>query len=224
MAWGMRNITLCIFGSSIMEGRIGADKVSDRWYNILQSRLSERFPAICFPIINSAVGGESTRECMARFDSAVLAYNPDYCIFMIGGNNHDCARPERILREGELEQLMADFLKRLPKKTTPIGVVLNQCVNKWHCATNNPVFQTYLKQYGGLDEALEIEREKFRNFIRDNNWHSLDLYNLFETDPGKYILHEDGIHLSKTGHELFALKMFELMERIILNENKGLTT
>ena len=224
MAWGMRNITLCIFGSSIMEGRIGADKASERWYNILQARLSERFPAICFPFINGAVGGESTRECMSRFDRDVLAYNPDYCLFMIGGNNHDCARPERILREGELEQLMSDFAERLPERTTPIGVVINQCVNKWHSETNNPVFQEYLKEYGGLDEALEIEREKFRNFIREHKWHSLDLYKLFVADPGKYILHEDGIHLSKAGHELFALKMFELIERIILNENKEQTT
>ena len=222
MAWGMRNITLCIFGSSIMEGRIGADKASERWYNILQARLSERFPEICFPIVNGAVGGESTRECMARFDRDVLAYNPDYCLFMIGGNNHDCALPERILRDGELEQLMAEFAERLPKKTTPIGVIINPCVNEWHCVTKNPVFQEYLKQYGGLDEALEIERDKFRKFIRKHNWHSLDLYKLFESDPGKYILHGDGIHLSKAGHELFAVKMFELMERAILNQNSDI--
>jgi len=80
----------------------GADKASDRWYNILQAKLSERFPAICFPVVNGAVGGESTRECMARFDREVLAYNPDYCLFMIGGNNHDCSRPERTKHGGHI--------------------------------------------------------------------------------------------------------------------------
>ena len=105
----MKNVVISIFGSSIMEGRIGADKVADRWYNILQAKLAERFPAICFSIINGAVGGESTRECMARFNNAVIAYNPDYCLFMIGGNNHDCRHPERILAEGELEKLMDKF-------------------------------------------------------------------------------------------------------------------
>ncbi|MDD5677636.1 MAG: SGNH/GDSL hydrolase family protein [Kiritimatiellae bacterium] len=211
----MKNVVVSIFGSSIMEGRIGVDKAADRWYNILQAKLSERFPAICFPIINGAVGGESTRECMARFDRDVLAYNPDYCLFMIGGNNHDCERPERILVENELERLMDEFAERLPKKTTPIGVILNPCVNEWHFATKNPAFRKYLKQYGGLDQALEVEREKFRKFIREHNWRILDLYRLFESDPGKYILHADGIHLSKAGHGLFAEKMFERMEKMI---------
>ncbi len=215
MAWGMKNVVISIFGSSIMEGRIGADVASDRWYNILQAKLSERFPEICFPVVNGSVGGESTRECMARFDRDVLAYNPDYCLFMVGGNNHDCERPERILAEGELEQLMDEFAERLPKKTTPIGVIINQCVNEWHCATKKPAFQEYLKQCGGLDEGLEIEREKFRKFIRKQSWRSLDLYKLFESDPGKHVLHEDGIHLSKTGHRCFAEKMFELLEELI---------
>ena len=213
MAWGMKNVVISIFGSSIMEGRIGADLAADRWYNLLQSRLSERFPTICFSFVNGAVGGESTRECMARFDRDVLAYNPDYCLFMIGGNNHDCERPERILAEGELEQLMEEFAKRLPKRTTPIGVILNPCVNEWHFVTTCPAFQEYLRPYGGLNEELEVEREKFRKFIREHNWLSLDLYQLFESDPGKYILHADGIHLSKAGHRFFAEKMFELMEK-----------
>ena len=153
MAWGMKNVVISIFGSSIMEGRIGADKASDRWYNILQAKLSERFPAICFPVVNGAIGGESTRECMARLDRDVVAYNPGYCLFMIGGNNHDCERPERILAEGELEKLMDEFVKRIPKKTTSIGVILNPCVNEWHGATKNPAFQEYLKQYGEIGRA-----------------------------------------------------------------------
>ncbi len=211
----MQNIIISIFGSSIMEGRIGTDKVADRWYNILQAKLAERFPSICFSIINGAVGGESTRECMARFNSAVLAYNPDYCLFMIGGNNHDARHPERILVEGELEKLMSEFSERLPAKTTPIGVILNQCLNERHFATKHPAFQEYLKQYGGLDEALEVEREKFRNFIRKHNYRSLDLHKLFAHNPEQYVRHEDGVHLNQAGHRLFAEKMFELMEQLI---------
>ncbi len=212
MAWGMKNVVISIFGSSIMEGRIGADKASERWYNVLHAMLSERFPETCFAIINAAVGGESTRECMARFDRDVLAYNPDYCLFMIGGNNHDCERPGRILAEGELEALMGDFAARLPGKTAPIGVILNPCVNEWHFATKHPAFREYLGRFGGLDQALEIERDKFRKFIRARGWPSLDLYKLFESEPGRYILREDGIHLSKAGHRLFGEKMFELLE------------
>ena len=215
MAWGMKNVVISIFGSSIMEGRIGADKAEHRWYNVLHSLLSERFPGKCFAMINAGVGGESTRECMARFDRDVIAYNPDYCLFMIGANNNDCTQPARILAEGELERLMDDFAERLPARTAPIGVILNQCVNEWHFATKHPAFKEHLARFGGLDQALEVEREKVRKFIRARGWPSLDLYRLFESEPGRYILREDGIHLSKAGHRLFGEKMFELMERRI---------
>jgi lysophospholipase L1-like esterase len=221
MAWGMRNITLCIFGSSIMEGRIGADKAAERWYNILQARLSERFPAICFPVVNSAVGGESTRECMARFDRDVLSVNPDFCLVMFGANNNDLSRPERVLKPGEFEMHMTDYLRRIPAKTRNVGVVLNPVINELHFIAKHPAWEEMRKNYGGLNEYLELERESFRSFIKANDWFMLDLYKLFEHDPKKYILHTDGVHLSPEGHKLFALKMFELMERIIQNRENG---
>ncbi len=215
MGWGMKNVVVSIFGSSIMEGRIGAPRAADRWYSLLQAALSERFPAVCFPFVNGAVGGESTRECMARFDRDILAYNPDWCLCMVGGNNHDCTRPERILAEGELERLMDDLAARLPAKTRPVGVVINPVVNDWHFVTRHPAFQDHLKPYGGLNEVIEVEREKFRKFIREHQWPSLDLSQVFAHDPGKYILREDGIHLGPAGHRLFADKMFELLEPLI---------
>jgi len=64
MPWGMKNIVICLFGSSIMEGRIGVEDPNDRWYNVFQRLLSKAHPDTCFPVVNSAVGGESTREIM----------------------------------------------------------------------------------------------------------------------------------------------------------------
>ncbi len=118
----MRNIVICLFGSSIMEGRIGVDDPLDRWYNVFQRLLLRAHSDVCFPIVNSAVGGESTREVMSRFDRAILPYNPDICLFMVGGNNHDCQNPSRILVAGELHTLLASFVSRLPRKTKPVRV------------------------------------------------------------------------------------------------------
>ena len=69
MAWGMRNLKISIFGSSIMEGRIGVNCAADRYYSILQKKLSERFPEVCFSIFNGAVGGWSTRELMQKYQA-----------------------------------------------------------------------------------------------------------------------------------------------------------
>ncbi len=212
MAWGMKNVVICIFGSSIMEGRIGVDDPLDRWYNLLQRRLSRAFPKTCFPFINSAVGGESTREIMCRLDRDVLSYTPDFCLVMVGGNNHDCQNPDRILVEGEIERLLESLADRLPQETTPIGVVLNPVVDDWHFASRHPAYREYLLPFkGSLDAALNVEREKARAFYRQHGWTYLDLHALMADRPDDYVLPEDGIHMNKTGHAFFAQEMFECM-------------
>lgn len=216
MAWGMKNIVICLFGSSIMEGRIGVDDPMDRWYNIFHALLSRSHPDTCFPIINSAVGGESTREVMARFDRDILPYNPDFCLFMVGGNNHDCQNPSRILAEGEIERLLDDFVTRLPEKTRPVGVVLNPVVDEWHFATKHPAFKDYLAGFGGsLDASLNPNRECARVCYTRYGWPFVDLYALMSDDPARYVLREDGVHLNKAGHVFFAQSMFELVNGLL---------
>lgn len=216
MPWGMKNVLTCLYGSSIMEGRIGVADPQDRWYNALQRLLSQAHPDTCFPIVNSAVGGESTREILARFDRDVLPYRPDFCLFMVGGNNHDCQRPERILAEGELETLLDRFVARLPTRTRTLGVVLNPVVDDWHFATRHPAYQEHLAAFGGsLDASLNPERELARIFYRQHGWPCLDLYTLMSDHPSRYVLREDGIHMNPAGHALFAQKMFELMDPLL---------
>lgn len=216
MAWGMRNIVTCLFGSSIMEGRIGVEDPMDRWYNIFQGMLSRAFPEICFPIVNSAVGGESTREVVSRLERDVLPHQPDFCVFMAGGNNHDCQNPARILADGELQILLDRLAAGMPRRTRPVGVVLNPVVDEWHFATRHPAYRDYLAAFGGsLDASLEPERQCAREFYRRNGWPYLDLHELMFGDPGKYVLRQDGIHMNKTGHELFAREMFQIVRGLV---------
>jgi len=216
MAWGMKNIVICLLGSSIMEGRIGVEDPLDRWYNIFQRMLSRAHPETCFPIVNSAVGGESTREVISRFDRVVLPYNPDFCLFMAGGNNHDCQNPSRILADGELAELLDGFAARLPRKTKVVGAIVNPVVDEWHFATKHPAFKDYLAAFGGsLDASLNPEREFVRAFFTRHGWPYLDLYALMSDDPQKYVLPEDGVHMNKRGHELFARNMFELVSGLL---------
>lgn len=215
MGWGMKNVVITLFGSSIMEGRIGVEDPRDRWYNILQQGLSCAFPDTCFPIINGAVGGETTREIMLRLDRDILARKPDFCFIMVGGNNHDCRNPGRILKEGELETLMQCFADKLPETTTPVGVVLSPVVDEWHFATQHPAYRDYLMPFNGsLEAALNVERDQARAFYRQQGWICLDLHALMKDRPVDYVLPEDGIHLNKAGHALFAQAMFKCMQSI----------
>lgn len=215
MAWGMRNIVIALFGSSVIEGRIGVENVDERYYMILQQKLAKRFPAVCFSIINGAVGGWSTRELMEIFDDSVLKYSPDYCIVMFGANNNDLTSPERVLKKGELEQLMIDFQHRLHESCQRVGVVLNQVINERHWVTNHPAFQDEIKKFGGFDEILEPERNSARAFYSEHDYPVVDLAKLMSEDPACYICN-DGIHLSPEGHKLFADALFDVLEQLLI--------
>jgi lysophospholipase L1-like esterase len=135
---------------------------------------------------------------------------------MVGANNHDCQNPSRILAEGELQTLLDRFVARLPGRTKPVGVVLNPVVDDWHFVTRHPAFKDYLARFGGsLDASLNPEREFARSFYARHHWPSLDLQALMSDDPGKYVLREDGIHMNKTGHELFARQMFKVVNDLL---------
>ncbi len=210
----MKNRIISVFGSSIMEGVIGVDPLG-RWYNILHRRLSEYFPDTCFSIINAGIGGESTRECMRRFDRDVLSYAPDYLLVMVGANNEDHTRPERIVPLPEIQSHMNDMAARLPAKTRMIGVGLGPVINEQHCVAKHPAFaEPFRKCGGGLDELLEPQRELARKFFRSGNYPFLDLYTLFDRKRQNYLL-PDGIHLNCDGHRRFGEEMFSILEKEI---------
>lgn len=216
MAWGMRNVSICLFGSSIMEGRIGVERAADRYYARMERKLSERFPEVCFQIINAAVGGASLRELMAEFPATVAAKDPDYCLFMPGFNNTDMGNPGRTLRPGELEELMAEFQRTLPVRCRRVGVMPHGVIDSCHCATRDPAWREYLAAWGGLNNSLAPERAAIGKFFSENNYPVIDLFSLIGRDPERYLLHCDGIHLSPEGHELFGEAAFRMMEDLLI--------
>ncbi|MBR2363713.1 MAG: SGNH/GDSL hydrolase family protein [Lentisphaeria bacterium] len=210
----MKNLKIALFGSSIMEGILGVEHVEDRYYSILHKLLSNRYPGICFAFFNGARGGWSTRELMANLEEFVLQYSPDYCLVMFGANNNDLARPSRILAEGELESLMEEFQKKMPEKCQKVGVVLNPVISEKHAVCHLPVWQETLRQHkGGLDEILEVEREKVRLFFRKYGYPIVDLGKLMRENMENLICN-DGIHLTAEGHRFFAENLFRVLEKL----------
>lgn len=215
MPWGMKNYTIQLFGSSIIEGRIGVERAADRWYELMRSRLCEMFPATCFAVYNAAVGGKSARELMARFDGELAGHTPDLCIAMFGWNNCRMdAAPELRVGIPELKALMEEFPSRLPERTK-VAVVTNQpIVEERHSTFRNPAYDRLRVEYGGFDAYHDLEREAAREFCRRHGFPCVDLAVLMADDPEKYIC-EDGIHLSPCGHEFFAAAAVEVVAPLI---------
>ncbi len=216
MAWGMKNYTIQLFGSSIMEGRIGVERAADRWYELMRSKLCESFPATCFAIYNGAVGGESIRELMAHFDTDLEGHTPDLCIAMFCWNNFVLENGgKRFVTVVEQRELMDKFAGRLPKRTKVVGVVSQPMIDKWHFTYTASAYDEIRKKYGGVNAFHDIERELSRTFFRERNIPFVDLTAAMGAETEKYVLSSDGIHLTPEGHRLFAAEMCSMLEEIL---------
>ena len=215
MAWGMKNYTIQLFGSSIIEGRIGAEHAASRWYELMRSALCELFPATCFAVYNGAVGGESTRELLAHFDRDLAGHTPDLCIAMFGWNNCRMNKPpESRVSLAELEKLMETFLPHLPEKIRCVGVINQPMIDAWHSSGKDPAYAEIRARYGGNNAYHDLEREAARKFFRRHGFPFLDLSEVMAEEPEQYIL-PDGIHLDPLGHRVFASEMVKVLEPIL---------
>ena len=106
-------ITIVGFGDSITQATIQMPDENKRWLNVLQAKLAATFPGKRFNVVNSGIGGNSTREAMARFESAVRAHEPDWVVLEMGGNNEDLAHPERIVGVEEFRTLLDKYQEGL---------------------------------------------------------------------------------------------------------------
>lgn len=211
----MKNLTICLFGSSTMEGVLDMPDPRERWHEIMRLRLATAFPDTCFSIINSAIGGESTREIMLRWDRDVAARSPDILLIMVGGNNTDYTRPERLVPLDEVRAHLDDMAARIPAGARPVGVVFSPLISEKHWSHNHPAYaEVFARIGGGHDKLIEPQRELYRAFLRERGWPSLDLCELFGSDPARFLL-PDGVHHNRTGHALFGNAMADLLETLL---------
>ncbi len=206
----MKNILIGLAGSSIMEGVLGVDKPETRYYNILQQSLSGAFPDTCFPIINSAIGGWSSRELHHLFQRDILGYPLDICIIMYGANNVDLDIPGRSLREFELDEIMVAEEGMLPRSVKRIGVILGPIIDELHWCSRKEKYRKFLEPFGGHNAFMELEREKVKAFYLKHQWPVVDLREVFASDVKSFI-YKDGIHLSEAGHRAFAEALFPVV-------------
>ncbi len=212
--WGMNNYTIQLFGSSIVEGRIGVERAGDRWYERMRRQLSELFPTTCFAIFNGAVGGQSMRQLMSHVGHDLAGHTPDLCIAMFGWNNCQSNRPDRHIDFVELRELMEKFLTKLPEATQVVGVVNQPVIDAWHFTAKDPAYDSIRAEYGGLNAYHHFERELARDFFRRHTIPYIDLELCMADNPEKYIV-RDGIHLSPAGHELFADEAVRVIDPIL---------
>ena len=195
------------FGDSITEGLAGGITPEQNWLNQLSKKLGSGFE-----LVNAGVGGNSSREAMARYERDVLAHDPDIVLLEFGGNNHDPA-PERKFRrvpDEEFRELLEKFKNGLPDHCKVIVITFPPVINEQH--------QYFTRVPGGkVDEELQSQRQIVRDFAGENGYPLLDLYKLIY--PRRYeLILPDGVHLSPAGQTFFAEEVEKVL-RAVLPEN-----
>jgi acyl-CoA thioesterase-1 len=79
-------IKIIAVGSSSTAGA-GASTPSASYPSRLAIELTERFPRQPITVLNRGVNGEEASDMLARFDSAVIAENPDLVLWQVGTNS-----------------------------------------------------------------------------------------------------------------------------------------
>ena len=174
-----------------------------KWLTRLGRSLAEALPGRNFTMVNSGVGGETSREGLARIEPAVLAHQPDVVLVEFGGNDatHDPARHVPVTEfQANLETMRAAIVDRA--KAEMALLVFPPVIDEWHCWSN----EAFYKPYGGLDGCLEQYRQATREFARTHRLVLADIDRALreagkKDGNGRYIK-PDGVHLTDDGNQV----------------------
>jgi len=215
-----KELTIVGFGDSITEAVVGVPDEKKRWLNILNAQLNAMFPDISFNVINSGVGGNSDREKMVRFEKDVLAHEPDFLLLEFGGNNNDFRRPERLVSPEQTMEYLEQIKTRISPKAKIVLITFPYVIEDLHasyaCGEKTDIYFEYFNKFGGVEEALELYREKCRKFAAK---YDLPIINLNVTMRKGVNLDiftlNDGVHLTAEGNQLLAKLVFDTIKSIL---------
>ena len=206
-------LTIVAFGDSITEA--GHQKPDDRWPELVRLALQKHFTGIGIKVVNSGVGGNTSREGLARFDRDVLPHHPQFVLFEFG--NDQTSEPARHVPVAEFRQNLELILTRVAEECGAIAIpmtfppIIDSCT---------PHSQTpFYVQQGGPDKSQNLYREATRQLALARTCPLVDIDSTLRQDieqqgTGSCIL-PDGVHLTAHGNELVAAAVLNVLLPLI---------
>lgn len=205
-----RSLTIVAFGDSITAAV--EQKLENRWPTMLELALRARFPDAELKVINAGVGGNTTREGIARIESDVLRHNPDLVLVEFGNDgtpeeNRHVPYDEFI---ANLDCIRAKVSERSNGRT--VLLVFTPIIDAWHSAAF-PSLTAW--RNGGQDASQEQYRHRMRQFAITRELTLADADRALRSamakhGDGEYIL-PDGVHVTEQGNRLVAQVAFEIV-------------
>lgn len=208
-------VTIVAFGDSITE--TSHQQTDDRWPEILRRKLQENFAGIEIAVVNAGVGGNTSREGLARIKKDVVCHHPHFVLFEFG--NDPTPEPARHVAVDEFIKNLSLIIARISTEAggCPIPLIFPPIIDRWHCDYNHPVAQ----QNGGQDRHQEQYRAATRQVARDHRLPLADIDGALRTEiaqqgPESCIL-PDGVHLTARSNECVVLAVLQVLSPEIEN-------
>jgi lysophospholipase L1-like esterase len=166
-------------------------------------------------VINAGVGGNNTKDLLARIDRDCLSHKPDLTILMVGTNDMNSVKYVPLAEYKQNLRKIIDLIKKAHSKVLLMNIL--------------PLYEPYLftrhpKAFYGEEgptgrmaavnnAIIEIAHEKHVSF--------LDIHHIFDkignigTDANSYIRNEvnshmtDGIHPTADGYRAISIAIYE---------------
>ena len=175
------------------------------WLGVLGGLLSRHVPQRRFRCVNAGVGGNTSREGLARIETDVLGQSPDVVLVQFGGNDAT-ADSARHVEPSDYEANLGT-IRALIGERTGAGVVLltfPPVINAWHAWGAHPFYEPW----GGPDGCVEIYREITRAFASRHGLPLADLdgalRRVCDAQGAGSVILPDGVHLTEFGNKVVA--------------------
>jgi len=206
-----KQIKIVAFGDSITAAVIGLYP-EQRWTHLLEAKLNENSLRAEYRVINAGIGGNTSREGLARITRDVISQNPNVVLVEFGGNDVVADKAREVSLEEYSSNLNAMYEKLTAINAEMILLTFPPVVNTWHI---NGKKAKYVNS-GGLDEYVELYRETTRKFAKEKGLRLIDvdraLRKACEDASVEKIILSDGVHLTAKANQIVAETIYNYMK------------
>jgi lysophospholipase L1-like esterase len=194
---------------------------NERWTNLLQEMLQQRHPELQITVINSGIGGSTTRERLTRLEKSVLGWHPDLVITDFATNDATF-EPKRHVDLDEFASNIKSMHDQIVSKTGAAEIYWPQTpmLSEKHAYRDQPIY----KNAGGVDKYVVVYRKLTAKVSHNLHVPYVDMDAIFRKKFRKmgadFYLCQDGVHFLKTGNQLVAESLLPAVEKVIFKKKK----
>ena len=205
-------VVVVAFGDSITlaSRQIQAEK----WASILEEKLNAACERKNIKVVNSGVGGNTSREGLARIKKDVLSHTPDVVLVEFGGNDATQTKSRHVTLD-EFRQNLAKICSLVQdnQKTRVVLLTFPPVVDEWHSWGKDPFFIAN----GGGDRYVENYRKVTREYAAAHDLLLIDIDKALRAEIGRTsreaVILRDGVHLTTEGNRVVATAIAEALLR-----------